>query len=102
MALMLLQLMKTRMVTGCLLEMSRGSMLLLHSCAPLTVFLIFHLMIRMWFSDTTFKFLTLTDWLLCRMFVESCKRLRIMKGSEAIGLGQYLQLKFAFVSRFIS
>jgi auxin-responsive protein IAA len=24
---------------------------------------------------------------LCRMFVDSCKRLRIMKGSEAIGLG---------------
>jgi hypothetical protein len=23
----------------------------------------------------------------CRMFVESCKRLRIMKSSEAIGLG---------------
>jgi hypothetical protein len=23
-----------------------------------------------------------------RMFVESCKRLRIMKGSEAIGLGK--------------
>ena len=25
-----------------------------------------------------------------RMFVDSCKRLRIMKGSEAIGLGEYL------------
>lgn len=28
----------------------------------------------------------------CSMFVDSCKRLRIMKGSEAIGLGK---LKFA-------
>lgn len=26
-----------------------------------------------------------------RMFVDSCKRLRIMKGSEAIGLGMYIQ-----------
>lgn len=26
------------------------------------------------------------------MFVDSCKRLRIMKGSEAIGLGMHLDL----------
>uniref|UniRef100_A0A0A9H6C8 Auxin-responsive protein n=1 Tax=Arundo donax TaxID=35708 RepID=A0A0A9H6C8_ARUDO len=35
------------------------------------------------------------------MFVESCKRLRIMKSSEAIGLGQCLHLKFSSASRFI-
>lgn len=29
-----------------------------------------------------------------RMFVESCKRLRIMKGKEAIGLGQYLNFSY--------
>lgn len=32
-----------------------------------------------------------------RMFVESCKRLRIMKGKEAIGLGQYLNFSFVLL-----
>ncbi|CAI0384593.1 unnamed protein product [Linum tenue] len=37
------------------------------------------------------------DWMLVgdvpwEMFVESCKRLRIMKGSEAIGLGKYIYI----------
>ncbi|XP_044984711.1 auxin-responsive protein IAA13-like isoform X1 [Hordeum vulgare subsp. vulgare] len=47
------------------------------------------------------------DWMLVgdvpwEMFVASCKRLRIMKGSEAIGLGQFLQQKFSYSSRVIS
>jgi len=28
------------------------------------------------------------------MFTESCKKLRIMKGSEAIGLGMYYPINF--------
>ncbi|KAG8049181.1 hypothetical protein GUJ93_ZPchr0009g1943 [Zizania palustris] len=40
------------------------------------------------------------DWMLVgdvpwEMFVESCKRLRIMKGSEAIGLGQFINISKA-------
>lgn len=30
------------------------------------------------------------------MFVESCKRLRIMKGSEAIGLGMYISIILSY------
>ncbi|EEC75792.1 hypothetical protein OsI_12721 [Oryza sativa Indica Group] len=47
------------------------------------------------------------DWMLVgdvpwEMFVESCKRLRIMKGSEAIGLGQYYCLNRNSVQSFRS
>lgn len=32
----------------------------------------------------------------CRMFIETCKRLKIMKGADAIGLGMfYVTLHFA-------
>ena len=33
----------------------------------------------------------MTENLVCyRMFIDSCKRLKIMKGSDAIGLGMYI------------
>lgn len=36
------------------------------------------------------------------MFVGSCKRLRIMKGSEAIGLGMLPLLIFLFTNHFMT
>lgn len=33
----------------------------------------------------------------CRMFIDTCKRLKIMKGSDAIGLGMYCHWQFIVV-----
>jgi len=75
MDLNMLQLMKTKMVTGCLLEMFHGSKFFCSSAHESVVSSINYLFIRLCFCYY------------CSMFVSSCKRLRIMKGSEAKGLG---------------
>ena len=88
MALNMYSPMKIRMATGCSLVMFHGSKFIkvaLLQWQFLTDFLLFQ---------------SLNDWLLKqvfilfvffllhnRMFTESCTRMRIMKSSEAIGLG---------------
>jgi hypothetical protein len=91
------------MVTGCLLATSRGSMFFILACLVNynPCFHIYWPMIRMISRCSDFSFLCwLVNYNPCRMFVESCKRLRIMKSSEAIGLGQCHQLKFSSISKF--
>lgn len=92
--------MKTRTVTGCWLAMSPGSEFLSSSSSPPSFnillrhfhqsffFPFFFSLFLKWFFLFIYKFLGST-----RMFVESCKRLRIMKGKEAVGLGKFLQLE---------
>ena len=75
-------LMKIKMAIGCSSGMFHWS----------KFYLIFEILSFMWSAFKNFTHLTKNLWFFClinRMFVESCKRLRIMKGSEAIGLGLY-------------
>lgn len=54
------------------------------------------LMLFLFDYDHAFYFLILSC---CRMFIDTCKRLRIMKGSDAIGLGEYLLLSPLWILR---
>lgn len=68
-------LMKIKTVTGCSLEMSPGSKLLLNSIS---------------ISLSVKKMVPLYELFVttCRIFTESCRKLKIMKSSDSIGLGK--------------
>ena len=71
--------MKTKMGIGCWWEMFPGSKSL--SISQPTLLAMFFLSILSTYSSLFSH---------CSMFISSCKRLRIMKGSEARGLGCFL------------
>ena len=87
-------LMKTKKVIGCWLEMFHGSKfsispdLLISIIKPLYIYI--YMMSQSWQKAVCY-------W--CSMFISSCKKLRIMKGSETSSLGCLWQPTKAQLSR---
>lgn len=85
----LCQLMRTKMGIGCWLEMFLGSKF--HFPSRFLWILIYFPF--NWVENWSNQALIVLIYDFGRMFVESCKRLRLMKRSEAIGLGIYIKFK---------